>query len=161
MKNAYSSSQMNNESKFNAFAHTFKYRSPLWIESDSDLSKSDSGGGSGSGCRGLGNSDESLECSSNSSDSINNFLDKKIPEHHQSSASVFSDGDNQADDGNVLSDEEPTKVLVLRTKVPTTSKYSDAFRRSIAVVALAPTVTLALRRLLALLDKNSRLKECF
>lgn len=65
---------MNNESKLNAFAHTFKYRSPLWIESDSDISKSDSGGGSG----GLGNSDESLECSSNSSDSINNFLDKKV-----------------------------------------------------------------------------------
>lgn len=67
---------MNNESKLNAFAHTFKYRSPLWIESDSDISKSESGGGSGSG--GLGNSDESLECSSNSSDSINNFLDKKV-----------------------------------------------------------------------------------
>ncbi|CAH2269565.1 jg8310 [Pararge aegeria aegeria] len=35
---------------------------------------------------------------------------ENIPEHHQSSASVFSDGDNTADDGNVLSDEEQTKV---------------------------------------------------
>lgn len=67
---------MNNESRFSAFAHTFKYRSPLWIESDSDISKSGSDRDSGSG-RGL-NSDESLECSSNSSDSINNFLDKKV-----------------------------------------------------------------------------------
>ncbi|XP_050349884.1 myogenesis-regulating glycosidase isoform X1 [Nymphalis io] len=34
----------------------------------------------------------------------------QIPEHHQSSASVFSDGDTPADDSNVLSDEERTKV---------------------------------------------------
>lgn len=63
-----------NESKFNAYAHKFKYRSPLWIESDSDISKSSS-----SGCGGLGNSDDSIECcSSNSSGSINNFLDSKV-----------------------------------------------------------------------------------
>ncbi|XP_045775611.1 myogenesis-regulating glycosidase isoform X2 [Maniola jurtina] len=35
---------------------------------------------------------------------------ENIPEHHQSSASVFSDGDNTADDANVLSDDEQTKV---------------------------------------------------
>lgn len=68
---------MNNESRFNAFAQTFKYRSPLWIESDSDISKSGSERDSGSGIERL-NSDDSMECSSNSSDSINNFLDKKV-----------------------------------------------------------------------------------
>lgn len=63
-----------NESKFNAYAHKFKYRSPLWIESDSDISKSSS---SGSG--GLCNSDDSIGCrSSDSSESINNFLDSKV-----------------------------------------------------------------------------------
>lgn len=85
MKNSYSTSQMNNESRFSAFAQTFKYRSPLWIESDSDVSKGGSGSGSGHNS-GLGNSDESLECSSNSSnssDSINNFLDKKVIFHIQ------------------------------------------------------------------------------
>ncbi|OWR45565.1 hypothetical protein KGM_205602 [Danaus plexippus plexippus] len=80
-------------------AHTFKYRSPLWFESDSDISKS---GSNSSGDRvqggGLGCGDESLECSSNSSDSVNNFLDKKIPEHHQSSVSVFSDDNNDVHD---------------------------------------------------------------
>lgn len=64
---------MNNEKRFNAFAHKFKYRSPLWIESDSDVSKSSQGNG------GLGNSDDSIQCqSSDSSGSINNYLDSKV-----------------------------------------------------------------------------------
>lgn len=74
MRNSYSSSNI--DSRLNAFAQTFKYRSPLWIESDSEGSKSGSVIGSG-----LGNSDDSLRQSSNSSDSsnsINNFLDSKV-----------------------------------------------------------------------------------
>ncbi|XP_049702174.2 myogenesis-regulating glycosidase isoform X3 [Helicoverpa armigera] len=101
---------MNNESKFSAFAQTFKYRSPLWIESDSDVSKSSDSRDRGNG--GLCNSDDSIGChSSDSSGSINNFLDSKIPEHHQSTASGFSDGDNTADDHTeVLSDDERSKT---------------------------------------------------
>lgn len=46
------------------------------------------------------------------------FIEKKfncmiifpqIPEHHQSSASVFSDGDNTAEDANAVSDDERVK----------------------------------------------------
>ncbi|CAH2049651.1 unnamed protein product, partial [Iphiclides podalirius] len=95
---------MSNESKFNAFAHKFKYRSPLWIESDSDLSKS-SGSLSGSG----GSIQSS---SSDSSGSVNNYLDSKIPEHHQSSASGFSDGNTADENNEVLSEEERTKAPV-------------------------------------------------
>ncbi|CAH0687986.1 unnamed protein product [Spodoptera exigua] len=104
---------MNNESKFSAFAHKFKYRSPLWIESDSDVSKSSSDSRDNNG--GLCNSDDSIGChSSDSSGSINNFLDSKIPEHHQSSASGFSDGDNTADDHTeVLSDDDRANVRVI------------------------------------------------
>lgn len=71
---------MNNESKFSAFAHKFKYRSPLWIESDSDVSKSsDSRDSRDGGNGGLCNSDDSIGChSSDSSGSINNFLDSKV-----------------------------------------------------------------------------------
>ncbi|CAG5058969.1 unnamed protein product [Parnassius apollo] len=98
---------MDNESRFNAFAHTFKYRSPLWIESDSDLSKSSrsrSGGG-------LSGSEGSIDSNtSDSSGSVNNYLDSKIPEHHQSTASDFSDGGNAADDNNeAISDDERAK----------------------------------------------------
>lgn len=65
---------MNNESRFNAFAQKFKYRSPLWIESDSDLSKSDSGSG-----RSFDGSVGSIASSnSDSSGSVNNYLDSKV-----------------------------------------------------------------------------------
>lgn len=65
---------MNPDQRFNVIAHKFKYRSPLWIESDSDVSKSSSE------CdRGLCNSDDSIEYrSTDSSGSINNFLDSKV-----------------------------------------------------------------------------------
>uniref|UniRef100_A0A2H1WTR9 SFRICE_021628 n=1 Tax=Spodoptera frugiperda TaxID=7108 RepID=A0A2H1WTR9_SPOFR len=66
---------------FSAFAHKFKYRSPLWIESDSDVSKSSSDSRGNNG--GLCNSDDSIGChSSDSSDSINNFLDSKVTGFH-------------------------------------------------------------------------------
>lgn len=63
---------MSIDTKLNAFAHKFKYVSPLWIESDSDISKSSENG------RGLCNSDDSLQSSSSSDSSINNFLDNKV-----------------------------------------------------------------------------------
>ncbi|KAF9809073.1 hypothetical protein SFRURICE_000919 [Spodoptera frugiperda] len=67
--------------RFSAFAHKFKYRSPLWIESDSDVSKSSSDSRGNNG--GLCNSDDSIGChSSDSSDSINNFLDSKVTGFH-------------------------------------------------------------------------------
>ncbi|XP_038221331.1 myogenesis-regulating glycosidase isoform X2 [Zerene cesonia] len=102
---------MDNTPRSNAFAHTFKYRSPLWIESDSDVSKS-----SGN----ISNSDSIR--SSDSSNSINNYLDSKIPEHHQSTASGFSDGDNTADD-NALSEDD-------RSKTPLRSPRKKYPRRS-------------------------------
>lgn len=59
--------------RFNALAHKFKYRSPLWIESDSS-SKSSSDRNSG-----LCASDDSIRgASSDSSTSINNYLDSKV-----------------------------------------------------------------------------------
>ncbi|KAJ2949760.1 hypothetical protein O0L34_g15691 [Tuta absoluta] len=104
-----------NESKFNAYAHKFKYRSPLWIESDSDSKSSDSSNSSNRrGLCGSDDDDDSIRCqSTDSSGSINNFLDSKIPEHHQSTASGFSDGDNN--ESNAHPDDDPPKVP-LRTK---------------------------------------------
>lgn len=62
--------------RLNMFAHKFEYRSPLWIESDSDISKSseDQRGGLCS------NSDDSIQCqsSTDSSASVNNYLDSKV-----------------------------------------------------------------------------------
>ncbi|XP_021202928.1 myogenesis-regulating glycosidase isoform X3 [Bombyx mori] len=93
---------MDNESKFNAIAHKFKYRSPLWIESDSDIS------GSSDGVQGICSDDSS--CNSGSSGSVNNYLDSEIPDHHRSSASAFSDGDNTVDENNgILSDDDKPK----------------------------------------------------
>lgn len=67
---------MNKEKRVNMFAHKFEYRSPLWIESDSDVSKS-SGEHRGGLCS---NSDDSIQCqsSTDSSTSVNNYLDSKV-----------------------------------------------------------------------------------
>ncbi|XP_011554069.3 myogenesis-regulating glycosidase isoform X3 [Plutella xylostella] len=102
---------MDRGSQFNTLAHKFKYRSPLWIESDSDLSSNSNKSSVNSG---LCNSNDSiaLRSSSDSSGSVNNFLDSinKIPEHHQSTGSGFSDGDATADEERVLSDDDRAKT---------------------------------------------------
>ncbi|GBP18732.1 hypothetical protein EVAR_8559_1 [Eumeta japonica] len=96
---------VNKESRFNALAQKFKYRSPLWI-SDSDISGSSGSNGSNISepetGRGLCDSNDSIACrssSSDSSESINNFLDTKrhavqqdVRPSHKQSSNVLENG---------------------------------------------------------------------